>query len=387
MPGYAVTTLRLFHFRNHLSVTLHLDGRSAALIGPNGVGKTNVLEALSYLSPGRGLRRARAEEAARLPEGIGWKIGARIDGPQGTHDIETAHEPGTPRRVRIDGKQTSQLALGDILRVLWLVPAMDRLWTGATEERRRFLDRIALSFFPDHVRAVLAYERAMRERNRLLRDQVRDAHWYRALEGRMAEAGQQLTANRRAAIRRLMQAEGHADNGFPRAALDLLAPDDADDASDAPLDAALARSRPRDLAAGRTLVGPHRADLGVRLAATGLPAAQCSTGEQKALLLGIVLANARALAADGGAPLLLLDEVAAHLDPGRRTALYDQIAALGAQALMTGTEPALFAGLDACARRFTLAPTPHGARFTENPVTITLATGDATPPGETGAGA
>jgi DNA replication and repair protein RecF len=318
MPGLAIVSLSLSHFRSHPAARLEFDGRPVAIVGPNGAGKTNILEAVSLLSPGRGLRRAAAEDLARKPEGIGWKVSAQVFGLTADHQVETWAEEGNVRQVRLDGKAVPQAALGRVLRILWLVPAMDRLWSEAAEGRRRFLDRITLSFFPDHAEAVLAYDKAMRDRNRLLKDQVTDPHWYGALEAQMAETA------------------------FPAAALALVHPDGAPD----DLALALSDGRRRDMAAGRSLVGPHRADLQAIYRAKGVPADQCSTGEQKALLLSLILSNARALAADlGRAPVLLLDEVAAHLDATRRAALYDEICALGAQAMMTGTEAGLFDSL------------------------------------------
>lgn len=341
--GLAIETLALSHFRSHRATRLAFDGRPVALVGPNGAGKTNILEAVSLLSPGRGLRRAAAEDLARKPEALGWKIAATVRGLSATHDLETWAEPSEPRQVRIDGKAVTQASLGRVLRVLWLVPAMDRLWIEPAEGRRRFLDRMTLSFFPEHAEQTLTYEKAMRDRNRLIRDQVSDPQWYAALEAQMAEAGRAITAHRRAALARLAAAADPA-SAFPSADLVLTGPEGSEEPQD--LAAALAEGRRRDIAAGRTLVGPHRADLVARYAAKGVPADQCSTGEQKALLISLILANARALAQDlGRAPILLLDEVAAHLDENRRAALYDEICALEAQALMTGTEAELFAAL------------------------------------------
>jgi DNA replication and repair protein RecF len=227
---------------------------------------------------------------------------------------------------------------------------MDRLWTDSAEGRRRFLDRATMSLLPDHAGAVLDYDKAMRDRNRLLRDMVRDTAWYTALETQMARAGAVIAANRAAAIAALAAAQsaGGADAAelFPAADLALIHPDIPLPETEADLSAAFAESRTRDLAAGRTLIGPHRSDLTALWAAKAMPAAACSTGEQKALLISLILANARALAARGGAlPLLLLDEVAAHLDATRRAALHDAICGLGAQSFMTGTGPELFTDL------------------------------------------
>lgn len=340
----SISTLTLSHFRSHAILKLRLGSGPVAIFGPNGAGKTNILEAVSMLSPGRGLRRATPEALARQPDALGWKVSAEITEPGRAHEIETWATAGENRQVRIDGKAASQSALGRVVRLLWLVPAMDRLWIEGTEGRRRFLDRMALSLFPDHAEVSLAYEKAMRERNRLLRDEVSDAAWYGALEAQMGEAAALITANRDATLSRLGDAQQNAATVFPVADLKLVWPEPQPEPLQ--LSSALAASRRRDMAAGRTLFGPHRADLSATYAAKDLPADQCSTGEQKALLISLLLANCRALAAEtGAAPILLLDEVAAHLDEGRRAALYDEILALGAQALMTGTGPELFESL------------------------------------------
>jgi DNA replication and repair protein RecF len=253
--------------------------------------------------------------------------------------------------VRLDGKTAAQTALGNIVRMLWLVPAMDRLWIEGADGRRRFLDRMTLSFAPGHAQLSLDYEKAMRERNRLLKEQVRDPHWYAALERQMGEAGAALQANRVAAVAAIEAAQKGAETAFPTADLMLTHPDDALPTESADLTQALADNRLRDLAAGRTLIGPHRVDMEGKFAAKNVPAKSCSTGEQKALLISLVLANARALAKDAGVvPILLLDEVAAHLDANRRAALYLEICTLGAQAWMTGTGPELFEELGARAQ-------------------------------------
>jgi len=347
----SLSALTLSHFRSHKLARLEMDARPVAIYGPNGAGKTNILEAISLFSPGRGLRRSSAEDMTRRPEALGWKLSGVLHSLHQSHEVETWSENGAARQVRIDGKTTAQTALGRIARVLWLIPSMDRLWIEGAEGRRRFLDRMTLSFLPDHAQLSLDYDKAMRERNRLLKDMVRDPHWYRALEQRMAETGAAIHANRSGALEALAEAQGDAQTAFPAATLtlqpgELGLPETAED-----LRTALADGRSRDLAAGRTLIGPHRADLFGVYAAKNVPARDCSTGEQKALLVSLILANARALARDFGAPpLLLLDEVAAHLDAERRAALYDEICALGAQAWMTGTETQLFDSLGARAQ-------------------------------------
>jgi DNA replication and repair protein RecF len=337
----AVRHLRLSHFRSHRLLDLEIDDRPIAIHGANGAGKTNLMEAVSLLSPGRGLRRATATELARLPEQIGWKVGTQILSPDGAHAVETRSE-GAGRQVEIDGKQATQAALGQIARVIWLTPAMDRLWTEPAIERRRFLDRVTLSLVPDHGDVALGYDKALRERSRLLRDGVRDRGWYDAVEAQMARFGARLTRNRRTALARLEAAPRC--EAFPAAelALETEAP-----AGEADLAVALRQGRGRDMSAGRNLVGPHRDDLGAIYAGKGVPARLCSTGEQKALLVSLVLANARAVAQEfGAAPLLLLDEVAAHFDSDRRAALHTALLDLGAQAWMTGTGRELFTELD-----------------------------------------
>lgn len=341
-----LSSLSLSHFRSHLSAKLELDQRPVALHGPNGAGKTNILEAVSLFSPGRGLRRGAAQDMVRRPEGLGWKLRGVLHSLYQLHEVEIWSEAGAARQLRIDDKTASQTALGRIARVLWLIPAMDRLWIEGADGRRRFLDRITLSFIPSHAEVSLAYEKAMRERNRLLKDQVRDGHWYVAVERQMAEAGAAIHANRQVALAQLQAAQGQAETAFPVAELDLTMTEGEMPGNESDFRDALSESRFRDLAAGRTLVGPHRADLYGVYAAKGVPAKDCSTGEQKALLVSLILANGRALKQDFGAPpILLLDEVAAHLDATRRAALYDEICALGSQAWMTGTGPELFAEL------------------------------------------
>lgn len=338
-----LSQLTLSHFRSHKRAVVECDARPVAIFGPNGAGKTNLIEAVSLLSPGRGLRRASAEDMTRRPEALGWKLTTILHSLDQVHEIEVWSEGGNARQVRIDGKAAPQTALGRIARVLWLIPAMDRLWIEGAEGRRRFLDRMTLSFLPDHAEHALTYEKAMRERNRLLKDMVREPSWYAALELRMAEAGAAIHAGRLQALQAIAEAQDQAQTAFPVATLSLECdmPAKAEE-----LQAALADNRTRDLAAGRTLIGPHRADLFGVYAAKGIPAKDCSTGEQKALLVSLILANARALAEGFGAPpLLLLDEVAAHLDADRQAALYDEICGLGAQAWMTGTGAEMFTAL------------------------------------------
>lgn len=358
MSALALTQLTLSHFRSHQLSRIDCGTGPVAIYGPNGAGKTNILEAVSLFSPGRGLRRASAEAMTRRPQALGWKVSGLLSARSQLHEIEMWSEAGAPRATKINSKPAAQTALGQLSRVLWLIPAMDRLWIEAAEGRRRFLDRMTLSFFPDHAEHSLNYEKAMRERNRLLKDQVRDPAWYAVLESRMATAGATLHQNRLQALAKLETAQSASSTSFPAAHLDLLHAEGDMPATEDALATALADNRSRDIAAGRTLIGPHRADLYGTFTAKDVPAKDCSTGEQKALLISLILANARALATElDTVPLLILDEVAAHLDADRRAALYAEISALGAQAWMTGTGLELFDGLDPSAPRLLVTDT------------------------------
>ncbi|MDH4742799.1 DNA replication/repair protein RecF [Sphingomonas sp. CBMAI 2297] len=351
----AVSRLVLTDFRNHEDALLAPGPGFVVLSGENGAGKTNVLEALSLLAPGRGLRRAPLAEMARQGGSGGFGVAARLGPESGGIDIGTGTQAGAPERrlVRINGATAAATSLAEWVSVLWLTPAMDRLFVDAAGERRRFLDRLTLALAPGHAHHSTRYEAAMRERNRLLADDAApDPDWLAALEARMAEHGAALDAARHAAVSALAERLATQPEGpFARAGLALEGwRGDAD-----ALARALAAGRRRDAAAGRTLTGPHRADLLVTHLGKNQAAHLCSTGEQKALLLGLVLAHAELVAERAGrAPILLLDEVAAHLDPGRRAALFARLEGRG-QVWMTGTEPALFAAVPGGATRYRVA--------------------------------
>jgi DNA replication and repair protein RecF len=359
----ALSRLTLTDFRSYARAELALDGRPVFLVGPNGAGKTNLLEAVSLFTPGRGLRGASLVELGRrLPgeaHGRAWAVSAAVRAEGEETQVGTGVEqPGAARRlVRIAGETVPPGRLADHLRQVWLTPAQDRLFLEGAAERRRFFDRLVFAAIPRHAAHAQAYERAMRERMKLLTDEAGppDAAWLDALEARLAEAGA-LMAEARAATLAALQAEidGRGERPFPQARLALtgeweqMAGAGAAIADvEAKLAAALAAARPRDAAAGRALTGPHRGDLAVVHVEKDRPAAECSTGEQKALILNLVLAQAARLARAEGqpAPILLLDEVAAHLDRRRRAALFDEIEALGLQAFLTGTDDALFEAL------------------------------------------
>ena len=338
--------LVLTDFRNHRDALLAPGPGLVVLTGENGAGKTNVLEAVSLLSPGRGLRGATLSEMARSGGSGGFAVAARLGGVE----IGTGTDPRAPerRQVRINGAAASATSLSEWLSVLWLTPAMDRLFQEGAGGRRRFLDRLVLALEPGHAVHAARYEAAMRARNKLLaEDGPRDEAWLSALEARMAEHGAALASARDRAVALLSERLAGAPEGpFARAGLAL-------EGGGEDLGSELARNRARDSAAGRALAGPHRTDLAVTHIEKGQPAGLCSTGEQKALLLSIVLAHADLVAERAGRrPLLLLDEVAAHLDPRRRAALFERLEAGGGQVWMTGTETGLFDGIGPKASRF-----------------------------------
>jgi DNA replication and repair protein RecF len=356
-----VLRLTLTNFRNYHSAALEAGAKLVVLVGPNGAGKTNLLEAISLLAPGRGLRRATLEEVA-FSEGDGaWAVSAEIEGALGLATLGTgierpAEDGAAPlRKFRIDREPvTSAAAFADHLRVVWLTPAMDSLFTGAPSERRRFVDRLALAVDAEHGSRVNALERALRSRNRLLEEPRPDTHWLDAVEHETAELAVAVAGLRVETVHRLQAVLARRkDAAFPPAEIALdgwieqLIPAHPAGEIEQRYRTVLRDNRPRDAAAGRTLDGPHLTDLSVSYAPKGIAAADASTGEQKALLIGLVLAHARLIGEMSGyAPVLLLDEVVAHLDPARRAALQVELAELGAQAggqvWMTGADPALF---------------------------------------------
>ena len=365
-----VARIVLADFRSYAALDLAVNGRLVALTGENGAGKTNLIEALSLFTAGRGLRRADLAEMARAGGAGGFAVSLALDREDGPLRLGTGLErlaDGTlsPRRCRIDGAAVSSpAAFAEHLRVVWLTPALDAIFTGPAGDRRRFLDRLVLAIDARHGARVAAYERALRSRNRLLEEPRPDRAWLDGIEGEIAGLGVEIAAVRRTTVERLGRlAAGARDDAapFPWADLALEGTVEAMLAEGEPVAAerfrALLRDgRARDAAAGRTLSGPHTSDWKVRHGPKDVAAERASTGEQKALLVGIVLAHARLVAAASGlAPLVLLDEVAAHLDRRRRAALFAALDALGGQVFMTGADPALFAELPANAEIFTVA--------------------------------
>ena len=360
MTSAFIRRLTLTNFRNYHAAQVSLERAGpVVLTGANGAGKTNLIEAISLLAPGRGLRRATMEELA-FSEGDGaWAVSAEIEGMLGLATLGTGIDPpvgedsGPSRKCRVDREAVSSAAaFADHLRVVWLVPAMDPLFNGPASERRRFLDRLVLAVDAQHSSRVAALERSLRSRNRLLEETHSDPHWLDAIEHETAEVAVAVAAARAETVTRLAGALSVARDrapGFPDAEIALdgwmekLLPDHSAIDIEDRYRTLLKNNRARDAAAGRTLDGPHLSDLSVTHASKGIAASQTSTGEQKALLIRLVLAHAGLIKdMTGFAPLLLLDEIIAHLDPTRRAALYDALANLGAQVWMTGADPAAF---------------------------------------------
>ncbi len=368
----AVRRLVLADYRSYAALDLGIDARLVVLTGENGAGKTNVLEALSLLAPGRGLRRAEFSACARDAGAGGWAVSVELAGEDGVTQLGTGLEPpgpegALPRKCRIErAPVTSATAFADHVRAVWLTPAMDQLFNGPPGDRRRFLDRLVLAVDAGHGARVNALERALRNRNRLLEDGVRDARWLAAAEHEVAGLAIAVAAARAETVARLaavIERERDDASPFPHAHI-LLAGE-----VDALVEAAPARiaeerycallqaNRARDAAAKRTLVGPHTSDLVVRHGPKDIEAQRCSTGEQKALLTGLVLAHARLVAEMSGiAPIVLLDEIAAHFDPRRRAALYACLESLGGQVWMTGADAAAFADVADAALMLRVTP-------------------------------
>lgn len=361
-PTLAITRLTLTAFRNHAGLRLEAAPGLVVLAGPNGAGKTNILEAISLLAPGRGLRGSAFDELARQGGTGAWAIAAEVETASGPVTLGTGwtgaagvgDASGQSRLVVIDGEpQRSSGALGERMRLLWLTPAMDRLFAGPASDRRRFLDRLVSAIDPEHGARILVFEKVMRERNLLLEDTRADVAWMASLEAHMAEAAVAIAAARLTGLEALGRhlAGARQESSFPwgEAAVEgeieaLVAAMPAVRAEDE-YRKMLRDSRRADAAARRTLRGPHRSDLAVVHGPKQMAAGLCSTGEQKALLIGLILAQARAVKEAGGmAPVLLLDEVAAHLDRSRRIGLFEALAALGSQSWMTGTDASLFEG-------------------------------------------
>lgn len=366
-----VDRVMLTNFRSYPQMELNVGANSVVLTGANGAGKTNLLEALSFLSPGRGLRSARLSDVSKLGSEAPWAVSGHVMTPDGMRQLgsgllprhELSSETSPDRRIgRLDGENlSSPAAFGEILQVAWLTPQMDRLFIEGPSGRRRYLDRLVAAYHPTHAREVNAYEKVMRERGRLLVDGNADPLWLKSLEQRMAEHGVAVAAARLDATGKLVQAIMESQSAFPSAVLSVGG--ELEEALqnkpavevEADFCQRLAGTRLNDAKGGRTSIGPHKSDLLVRHADKDMPAELCSTGEQKALLIGITLASARLSATQFGAPpLLLLDEIAAHLDEKRRGFLFEELGDIGSQVWLTGTDKSLFTEMEKRAKFFSL---------------------------------
>ena len=374
----SLTSLILTDFRSYASASLSLDGGAVVLHGPNGAGKTNLLEAISLLTPGKGLRGATAAEMGRREpgevSGRPWGVAASFATDEGEVRLGTGVQtmgPSARRIVRIDGETAPPGRMLETLRPVWATPEQDRLFSDARADRLKFFDRLVFAANPDHAATISNYEKALRERIRLLSDEERQADplWLDALEARLSEAGARAAVARVAALKALQDGiDARSDRPFPLADLGLEGPAeqmafDGADESDilSMLGEGFVRARSRDGAAGRSLFGPHRTDLTALHREKNRPAAEGSSGEQKALVLNLILAQVARLAEGRAQPVLLLDEAPAHLDEARRAALFDEIEALGLQAFMTGTERALFGALEGRAQFVKVQPGGHFA--------------------------
>jgi DNA replication and repair protein RecF len=354
----SITSLRLTDFRNYVTLDVAFGTKPVVLFGPNGSGKTNLLEALSFLSPGRGMRRAKMEDIARRIDGQpapAWGVNAIINEETRISLGQVPEYPGR-RIIRLNGTAATGQNLAEWLSLMWLTPAQDRLFTGPASDRRKFLDRFVMAHLPQHGINSARYEKARRERNRLLSEGNMDPSWHDALERDLALYGSQIVTARAQTFTRLQNEIGTRDSAFPKAAIaleghyeNLILQGKDTQAIEALLREDLSKGRNLAQRAGRTLMGPHRSDLLVTHSSKSMPAADCSTGEQKALLIGLILAQVRAQnvntaseAPDAPQKVLLLDEVAAHLDIDRRAALIEELLTLDAQVFMTGTDASLF---------------------------------------------
>lgn len=372
IPHARILKLKLTNFRSYRQTSLDLEGRTALFLGANGAGKTNILEAISFLTPGRGLRRATLEDVAATEGDGSWAVAVEIDGAMGVSALGTgieapASDESPQRKSRIDREAVSSAAaFAEHLRVIWLTPEMDGLFLGPASERRRFLDRLVLAIDAEHSARVSALDRALRSRNRLLEEQNFDLKWMDAIEHEVAELGVAVAAARAETVKRLaseIESNRDRESGFPTAQIAL----DGEVERSLEIESAteveeryrekLRENRPRDRAAGRTLEGPHRSDLIVLHQEKAIEAARASTGERKALLVGLILSHARLVTSmHGFAPVVLLDDVAAFLDADRRAALFKALENLGAQVLVTGVDESAFSALDSGTLRFRVTP-------------------------------
>ena len=333
------------------------------LFGLNGAGKTNILEAISMLAPGQGFRRAKFSELSRRPDLLGWKVSAKFEVSGTSHEICTFWDETSSRKITIDGKPATQIALAHLVRILWITPLMDRIWLDGSGDRRRFLDRIVSIVVPDHTKQIIKYHKALKQRNKLIKDKNIDISWYSALERQMAQSGIQIDLARREVISQLVTMQKKSISSFPIADLRIIG---TRYSSVEEFEEALGFNRKQDIYAGRTLIGPHLNDLEARYHSKAIDAKNCSTGEQKALLISIIIAAAKIqLELFNTPPILLFDEVSAHLDSERRSLLYDELHNLGLQVFLTGTDSNIFEELKLRAQYYKVELEPEGTVCTQ----------------------
>ena len=344
MVQLSLSSLRISHFRTHKLSVIEPTQEPIVIFGLNGAGKTNILEAISMFAPGQGFRRAKISDLSRRPELLGWKLTGKFNIFDQSYEIIISWDEALGRKIKIDGKSVTQSKLARLIRILWITPMMDRIWLNGSAERRRFLDRIASNLVPDHTENSVKYYKALKQRNKLLKDRVLDSNWYDAVENQMALSAIEINKGRGEAISSIMEMQKKSVSSFPAADLNLVGPQHllVQD-----FQSVLFGSRKQDMHFGRTLIGPHLSDLGAIYSSKGIEAKNCSTGEQKALLISIIIATAKIqLEKFNVPPILLFDEVSAHLDIERRADLYAEICNLDLQIFMTGTDSIIFNGLE-----------------------------------------
>ena len=349
----SLSSLKISHFRTHKLSTIKPDNGPIVIFGLNGAGKTNVLEAISMFAPGQGFRRARFLELMRRPELVGWKIIAEFNILGSLYEIVTFWDETSGRKILVDGKVTKQSELAKLVRILWITPSMDRIWLNGSSERRRFLDRLVSNLVPEYTESSISYYKALKQRNKLIKDKIVDPYWYGAVEKQMAISGIEIFRARSEIISKIMVMQKKSISSFPIADLSLIG---LSYSSVEEFRIALYENRKKEIYAGRTLIGPHLSDLEAVYMSKNIDAKNCSTGEQKALLISIIIATAKIqLEMFQTPPILLFDEISAHLDAKRRSVLYDELFSLDLQVFLTGTDISTFLDLKTRAKYYEVA--------------------------------
>ena len=350
MVQLSLISLKISHFRTHKLSVIELAKKPIVIFGSNGSGKTNVLEAISMFAPGQGLRRAKFSDLSRKPDLLGWKLTGKFQLRGRICEVSTFWDESRGRKILIDGKLVNQSQLAGLTRILWITPVMDRIWLNGSSERRRFLDRLVSNIVPAHTENSIKYYNALKQRNKLIKDKIFDSDWYNAVENQMALFGVEIYRARHDVITSIMAMQKKSTSSFPAANLSIkgtqfLSVED--------FEFALNSHRKQDIFNGRTSIGPHLGDLNAIYLSKGIDAKNCSTGEQKALLISIIIATAKIqMELFQTPPILLLDEVSAHLDQERRSILYSELCKLDLQFFLTGADCEIFKELDSSAKYF-----------------------------------